>query len=66
MNATDVKVDEIATVIDRHPGVRGLKQLLVTLALADGGAESPYESQTRVLLMKPAFRSRRPKSNSDF
>ena len=64
MNATDVKVDEIATVIDRHPGVRGLKQLLATIALVDGGAESPYESLTRVLLVQAGFPN--PETQTEF
>ncbi|MDQ2635328.1 MAG: hypothetical protein M3Y83_00435 [Actinomycetota bacterium] len=55
MNATDVKVDEIAAVAQRHPGVRGLKALRTTLDLVDGGAESPYESLTRLLLVQAGF-----------
>jgi hypothetical protein len=55
MNATDVKVNEIEVVINRHPGVRGLRQLRKTLELVDGGAESPYESLTRLLLVQAGF-----------
>ncbi|ORV19614.1 hypothetical protein [Mycobacterium celatum] len=55
MNATDLKVDEIEAVTDRHPGVRGLRQLRKTLELVDGGAESPYESLTRLLLIEAGF-----------
>jgi len=55
MNATDVKVDDIEAVVRRHPGVRGLRQLHKTLELVDGGAESPYESLTRLLLMRAGF-----------
>jgi hypothetical protein len=55
MNATGVTVDEIEEVIDRHPGVRGLRQLRSTLTLVDGGAESPFESLTRLLLLKNGF-----------
>jgi hypothetical protein len=55
MNATDVKVNDIEAVALRHPGVRGLRQLRRTLDLVDGGAESPYESLTRLLLIKAGF-----------
>ncbi|KWX23753.1 hypothetical protein AFM11_13315 [Mycolicibacterium wolinskyi] len=55
MNATDVKVNEIEAVIAGHPGIRGLRQLRETLLLVDGGAESPYESLTRLLLLKAGF-----------
>ena len=59
MNAKDVKVNDIEAVIARHPGVRGLRQLRQTLDLVDGGAESPYESLTRLLLVEAGFRGRR-------
>jgi very-short-patch-repair endonuclease len=51
MNATDVKVDDVLAVVGQHPGVRGLRQLRQTLALVDGGAESPQETRVRLLLM---------------
>jgi very-short-patch-repair endonuclease len=50
MNATDVKVDDIAAITDSHRGTRGATQLRKTLALADGGAESPQETRVRLLL----------------
>ena len=55
MNATALKVDAVEAVAARHPGVRGLLQLRETLALVDGGAESPYESMTRLLLVRAGF-----------
>ena len=55
MNATRVTVDEVEFVMARHPGVRGLRQLRATLALVDGGAESPYETLTRLLLVQNGF-----------
>jgi hypothetical protein len=55
MNATDVKVVEVQAVIAGHRGVRGLRQLGKTLQLVDGGAESPYESLTRLLLVQAGF-----------
>jgi hypothetical protein len=55
MNATNLKVADVEAVIARHPGVRGLIQLRQTLDLVDGGAESPYESLTRLLLIRAGF-----------
>lgn len=55
MNATNVGVDDVEQVIARHPGVPGLRRLRRTLALVDGGAESPYESLTRLLLVQNGF-----------
>jgi hypothetical protein len=55
MNATDVKVNDIEAIAQRHPGVRGLVQLRQTLDLVDGGAESPYETRTRLLLIRAGF-----------
>lgn len=55
MNATDVKVEEIDAVIARHRRVRGLRNLRTTLTLVDGGAESPYETKTRLLLLRNGF-----------
>ena len=52
MNATNLKVVDIEEVIAAHPGVRGLTTLRRTLALVDGGAESPYESLTRLTLVR--------------
>lgn len=45
---TDV---DIAPLIDRHRGVRGLVQLRKTIGLMDGGAESPQETRTRLVLI---------------
>lgn len=55
MNATGVKADDVEAVVAQHPGVRGLQRLRETLALVDGGAESPYESMTRLLLIRAGF-----------
>jgi very-short-patch-repair endonuclease len=55
MNAIDLKATDVEAVIAAHPGARGLAQLRQTLDLADGGAESPYESLTRLLLIKSRF-----------
>ena len=55
MNATDVKVDDVHAVVAGHPGVRGLRQLRHVLDVVDGGSESPYESLTRLLLIRNGF-----------
>lgn len=55
INATDVKVGDIESVAALHPGVRGMAQLRSTLDLVDGGAESPWESATRLLFVQAGF-----------
>lgn len=55
MNATDIKAQDVRAVASGHPGVRGLRQLRTVLAVADGGSESPYESLTRLLLIRNGF-----------
>ncbi|MET0898841.1 MAG: hypothetical protein ABWY45_13100 [Mycobacterium sp.] len=55
MNATDVKLVDIEALARRHPRANGLVQLRDTLALVDGGAESLYESRTRLLLVQAGF-----------
>lgn len=52
MNATGVRIADVEAVLCGHQGVRGLKALRGTLALADGGAESPYETLTRLILVR--------------
>lgn len=55
INATDLKVGDIESVAALHPGVRGLARLRRSLDLVDGGAESPYESLTRLLFARAGF-----------
>ena len=55
MHATGVTVEAIAAIAATHPGVRGLRALGESLSLVDGGAESPYESMTRMLLVRNGF-----------
>jgi hypothetical protein len=50
--ATNLKAVDIEALVPRHPGVRGLVQLRGVLRLMDGGAESPPESRTRLLLVR--------------
>lgn len=51
MHATEVKAADIELLADRHRGARGVVQLRRVLRLADGGAESPYETKTRLALI---------------
>jgi hypothetical protein len=55
LNATLIEPAEVAAIAQCHPGARGLRQLRQTLELVDGGAESPYESLTRLLLVQNGF-----------
>lgn len=51
INATDLKPTDIEVVIAEHPGARGLLRLRRVLPLVDGGAESPQETATRLVLL---------------
>jgi hypothetical protein len=51
-NRTNVKPADVELLAQRHPGVRGLVQLRQILRLMDGGAESPQETRTRLLLVR--------------
>lgn len=50
-NATGLRPDAVEALIERHPGVRGLVQLRDVVAVMDGGAESPQETRTRLVLI---------------
>lgn len=50
-NATDLKPADIHDLLPRHRGARGLPQLRKAIDLMDGGAESPQETRTRLLLV---------------
>lgn len=50
-NATGLAPIDVYEVVARNPGRRGLTDLRVTLDLVDGGAESPQETSTRLLLI---------------
>ncbi|MGV0836819.1 endonuclease domain-containing protein [Mycolicibacterium thermoresistibile] len=54
-NATGVRAADVTAVIDRHRGARGLVQLRRAVDLMDGGAQSPQETRTRLLLMEAGF-----------
>ena len=51
MNATQLKVAEISQSSKAIRVCVGLAKLRKTLSLVDGGAESPYESLTRLMLV---------------
>ncbi len=50
-NATGVRPQAIEGLIERHAGTRGLRQLREVVELMDGGAESPQETRTRLVLV---------------
>jgi len=52
MNATGLRAADVEKVIIGHPGVRGLSALRRVLALVDAGAQSPYETLTRLILVR--------------
>ncbi|MDV3127445.1 hypothetical protein M1247_21145 [Mycobacterium sp. 21AC1] len=56
IQATGLKIPDVAHLIDRHRGVRGLAQLRHVLELADDGAESPQETRLRLLLTSADMR----------
>jgi Protein of unknown function (DUF559) len=50
-NATSLRPSTVSVLAENHPGSRGIVQLRQILDVADGGAESPQESLTRLLLL---------------
>lgn len=50
-NATDLKPVDVEAIAARHPGARGSVRLRRLLPLVDGGAESPWETRTRLALI---------------
>ncbi len=50
MNQTDVDLKKVRALIEANRRVRGVDRLRLALAQADGGAESPLQTQTRLLL----------------
>jgi hypothetical protein len=63
MQATDLKLADIDSLIDLHPGARGIVQLREVVGLADGGAESPQETRTRLVLTDAGLRPQRTQIN---
>lgn len=56
-NATKINTIEVQALMRRHRGMRGLVQLRQVLRLMDGGAESPQETRTRLVLIDAALPS---------
>ncbi len=54
-NATDLKPSDVQALFERHKGARGIVQLREAVDLMDGGAESPQETRTRLLLIAAGF-----------
>ena len=54
-NATGLKAVDVGCVAERHRGARGIVQLRRVVDLMDGGAESPQETRTRLLLIAAGF-----------
>jgi very-short-patch-repair endonuclease len=50
-NTTGLKRPAVESLIERHTGARGLRQLREVAELMDGGAESPQETRTRLVLV---------------
>jgi very-short-patch-repair endonuclease len=55
-NATGITPSDVGRIAERHRGSRGLVQLRNVLKLMDGGAESPQETRTRLLLVNAGLR----------
>jgi very-short-patch-repair endonuclease len=53
--ATEFKVRDVEELAGNHRHTRGLRQLELTLALVDAGAQSPKETWLRLLLIKAGF-----------
>ena len=51
-NATGLKTADVELLADRHRGARGTVQLRHALSMVDGGAESPWETKTRLVLVR--------------
>jgi very-short-patch-repair endonuclease len=53
--ATGFKIDDVRAMGERHPRVRGLRQVDRALHLVDAGAESPQETRLRLLFMDEGY-----------
>lgn len=56
MSTTGLKPDDVAALAERHAGARGIVGLRKVIELADGGAESPQETRTRLILTEAGLR----------
>lgn len=62
MQATGVKVHDVAEIADQHRGARGLRQLETALELVDAGSQSPKRRGCGSYSSGRACRDRRPRS----
>ena len=53
--ATRLQRQHVDPLVERHRGARGIVQLRQAVDLMDGGAESPQETRTRLLLINAGF-----------
>jgi hypothetical protein len=53
--ATQLQRLHVDRLVERHRGARGIVQLRQAVDLMDGGAESPQETRTRLLLINAGF-----------
>ena len=51
LQATGLNVADVQTLTERYPRARGVVQLRRALTLVDAGAQSPWESKTRLLIL---------------
>jgi len=63
MQAANLKPIDIEAIADRHRGARGIVQLREAIDLSDGGAESPQETRTRLILTHAGLRPQRTQIN---
>ena len=54
-NASGLEAEDLEPLVQRGRGARGLVQLRQVMSLMDGGAESPPETRTRLLLTAAGF-----------
>ncbi|MFN6551643.1 hypothetical protein ACP6C7_13200 [Mycolicibacterium septicum] len=52
INKSGIDRETVWSLADANPGIRGVDRLRMSLAQADGGAESPLQSRTRLLLRR--------------
>ncbi len=54
-NATHLKMADVALLVERYRGRRGIKRARAILELVDAGAESPRETWLRLLAVRAGF-----------
>jgi very-short-patch-repair endonuclease len=64
LRATGAKPADVLAIADARPGARGVRQLTSLLERVDGGAESPRETQLRLLLVEAGLP--RPQTQLEF